>query len=51
MLGAMDRAMIEKHLAQAERHVAEGERHITRQRRSLQSLSVTATTRVQQRSF
>ncbi len=28
----VDRAMVERHLAQAERHVAEGERHIARQR-------------------
>ena len=38
MLGAMDRAMIEKHLAQAERHVADGERHITRQRQIIAEL-------------
>jgi hypothetical protein len=28
----MDRAMLERHLAQAERHIAEGEHHIARQR-------------------
>jgi hypothetical protein len=34
----MDRAMIEKHLAQAEQHVADGERHITRQRQIIAEL-------------
>jgi hypothetical protein len=32
MLGGMDRAMIERHLAQAEQHVALGERHLASQR-------------------
>jgi regulator of protease activity HflC (stomatin/prohibitin superfamily) len=34
----MDRAMLQKHLAQAERHVAEGEAHLARQRALIRKL-------------
>jgi hypothetical protein len=34
----VDRAMIERHLAQAERHIAEGERRIERQREIIAAL-------------
>jgi hemerythrin len=35
----MDRAMVERHLAQAERHVVEGSRHVVRQRQIVAELA------------
>lgn len=35
----MDRAMLERHLAQAERHIAEGEDHLARLRQLIDHLT------------